>query len=168
VLEPPDHRSPRHALAPAATAPPVGLDHPASQHRPIGLQPLPDHDETKFVQAAERRQIRVVEGSVGHVEVFRMGSVRTSILGDLDPYPGTTATPSSAMSQFLSAQTELVISALELFAAWRDEDVGVLRDLLFGSDTSPVAEKERPGGAAVANLDTAASSPGRRRRFGRR
>jgi hypothetical protein len=41
---------------------------------------LPDHDKPELVQAAER-QVRADEGSVGHVEVFRLGSVRTPILG---------------------------------------------------------------------------------------
>ncbi len=52
---------------------------------------LPDHDETELVQAAERRQVRCAEGSVVHVEVFRMGRVRTPILGDLDPSPARSA-----------------------------------------------------------------------------
>jgi hypothetical protein len=43
------------------------------------------------------------EGSVGHGEVFRMGSVGTSIIGRPDRYPAndahTPATPSNAMSR---------------------------------------------------------------------
>jgi hypothetical protein len=70
--------------------------------------------------------------------------------------------------EFLSAQTEPVISALELFAAWREEDAGVIRDLLFGLNAAPVAEAKKQGGVAVADLDTAAPGSARRRWFGRR
>jgi hypothetical protein len=42
---------------------------------------LPDDDEAELVQTAERGQVRADEGSVGHVEVFQMGGVGTSILG---------------------------------------------------------------------------------------
>ena len=41
---------------------------------------------------AETSQIRAREGSVGHVEVFQMGSVRTPIFGGPRP-PQPTATP---------------------------------------------------------------------------
>lgn len=52
-----------------------------------------------LLEPAERGEVRVRDGSVEHVEVFRLGSVRTSILEDLDPYPETdTTTPSSAKS----------------------------------------------------------------------
>lgn len=70
--------------------------------------------------------------------------------------------------EFLAAQTEPVISALELFAAWRDENAGAIRDLLFGLNTSPAAEAKKQGGVAVDDLHTAAPSPARRRWFGRR
>jgi hypothetical protein len=52
---------------------------------------LPDHDKPELGQAAERRQVRADEGSVGHVEVFRLGSVRTPSSEDLDPHPGSDA-----------------------------------------------------------------------------
>ncbi|MGP5086980.1 hypothetical protein ACTXKH_19870 [Brachybacterium tyrofermentans] len=42
---------------------------------------MADHDQTKLLEAGEGRQVGVVEGSVGHVEVFLMASVRTSIIG---------------------------------------------------------------------------------------
>lgn len=109
VRQTPRHRAARRALGPAPTTEHVIIaGHDATlEHRPAGIQALPDHDETELVQAREGRQIRNIEGSVAHVEVFRVGSVRTSILGDLDPYPATatlrTATPSSAMSQYLDA-----------------------------------------------------------------
>jgi hypothetical protein len=81
VRQLPGHAVTRRALTAAATAPPVGFDDPAGQHRTIGSEPLPDDLQTQLVQAGERGQVRAAEGSVRHVEVFRMGSVRTSILG---------------------------------------------------------------------------------------
>jgi len=93
VRQPPRHRPTRRALGPALSAERVVIarDHAALEHRPVRLQMLPDHDETELVQAAERRQVRCAEGSVVHVEVFRMGRVRTPILGDLDPSPARSA-----------------------------------------------------------------------------
>jgi len=45
--------------------------------RTIGLEPLPDDLEAERFQTAERGQVRASEGSVTHVEVFRMGGVTT-------------------------------------------------------------------------------------------
>ncbi|WP_222861894.1 hypothetical protein, partial [Arthrobacter echini] len=42
---------------------------------------LPDGFQSKLIKAAERGEVRRVKGSVGHVEVFRVGSVGTSIIG---------------------------------------------------------------------------------------
>ena len=81
VRKPPDHRVPRNPFAAAATAPLVEFDDAASDHRAVGLEPLPNGFETELIQSAERGQVRASEGSVVHVEVFRMGSVKTSILG---------------------------------------------------------------------------------------
>src|SRR5699024_644722 len=39
-------------------------------------------------KAGESRQVRVIEGSVNHVEVFQIGSVRTSIIGRPRPLSG--------------------------------------------------------------------------------
>jgi hypothetical protein len=44
--------------------------------------------KTQLVEAAERSQVRAVEGSVWHVEVFRTGRVRTPIFGRPRPLPG--------------------------------------------------------------------------------
>lgn len=44
------------------------------------------------------RQIGRVEDSVEHVEVFRLEGVRTSIVEDLDPYPGRDALPRPTLS----------------------------------------------------------------------
>ena len=74
----------RCALSPAAAAPVVRLDNLAREYRSLGFETLAGHDEAELVQAAEGGQIRAGEastsGNVRHVEVFRMGSVRTSIL----------------------------------------------------------------------------------------
>ncbi len=78
-------RSPRPRLRTAAMTPRIRVRQPALDHRPVGLESLPDHGQAEFVETAERRQVSRREGSVGHVEVFRTVSVRTSILEDLDP-----------------------------------------------------------------------------------
>jgi transposase len=72
-------------MAATAMAPVVRFDDPACEHGPIRVQALTGHDETQLVKPAEHGQVRAAEsgipGSVVHVEVFQMGSVRTSILG---------------------------------------------------------------------------------------
>ncbi len=87
VRQPPDHGAARRALTSAAAAPSIGLDDPARRDRPVGLKPLPDHLESELVEAAERGQVRASEGSVRHVEIFQVDSVRTSILGRPRPLP---------------------------------------------------------------------------------
>jgi hypothetical protein len=67
------------ALAPEARAR-LGVGDPTGQDRTVGLETLPDDDEPEVVQAAERGQVGADEGSVGHVEVFRMSGVGTFIL----------------------------------------------------------------------------------------
>ena len=102
VRQPAGHRVPRCALTAAPPAPLVRVDHPAGQDRPIRLQPLPNHLQAELVQACERGQVRATEGSVKHVEVFPMGSVRTPIIGRPRPLPphrrAHPTTPSSAKS----------------------------------------------------------------------
>ncbi len=83
----PSDRVSDSALAPAAPTPGIRLYNPAGQDRPAGLEPLAEDFQAELVQAAERGQIRADEGSVRHVEVFQMGSVRTSILGRPRPLP---------------------------------------------------------------------------------
>lgn len=87
------NRSPRDALAPAPSAPLVGLDNAALQHRPIRAEVLSDAPEDELVESAERGEAGRGEGSVEHVEVFRAVSVGTSIEEDLDPYPAIAADP---------------------------------------------------------------------------
>jgi hypothetical protein len=89
VPEPADHRVARRALAPAPPAPLVGLHDPAGQHRTIGLQALPDDFKAELVQAGEGGQVRTGEGSDRNVEVFRLGSVRTPIIGRPRPLTAT-------------------------------------------------------------------------------
>ena len=92
VRQPPQHGATRRALAAAASAPPIRLDDPAGQHRPIRFEPLTGHFQAELVQPAEQGQISAAEararGSVVHVEVFQMGSVGTSILGRPRPLSG--------------------------------------------------------------------------------
>src|SRR4051812_38737395 len=52
------------------------------------LEALTDDLQAEVVKPAERGQVRASEGSVRHVEVFRMGSVRTPILGRPRPLSG--------------------------------------------------------------------------------
>jgi hypothetical protein len=51
------------------------------------FEPLPDDLEAEIIEAAERGQVGGSEGSVRHVEVFRMGCVGTPILGGPRPLP---------------------------------------------------------------------------------
>ena len=66
--------------------PPVRLDHPAGQHRPIRLEPLASDFQTELVEPAERGQVSAGEASatssVGQVEVSQMDGVRTPIIGE--------------------------------------------------------------------------------------
>ncbi len=49
--------------------------------RPSGLQALPDHLRPELAEAGECGQAKASEGSVRHVEVFRLGGVGIPILG---------------------------------------------------------------------------------------
>ena len=102
MRERPRDRVTRHALRTALPAPRVVIDDTALKHCPVWLEQLSNSLEAELVEAAECGQVRGRERRVVHVEVFRMGSVGTSILEDLDAYPRTTSrpttTPSSAKS----------------------------------------------------------------------
>jgi hypothetical protein len=89
VRQPPAHRVSRRTLSPAPTAPPIELAtlDPTGQHRPISLQALTNHLQPELVEAAESTEIRGRESSVEHVEVFRLGCVRTPIIGRPRPSP---------------------------------------------------------------------------------
>lgn len=87
----PGHGVADDPLFAAAPAPTIVLGHPARQHGSVGPQALSDHLKAERVETAESGHISAGEarttGSVGHVEVFRMGSVRTPIIGRPRPLP---------------------------------------------------------------------------------
>ena len=95
VRQPPGHGVAGSALAAAAPAPLVGLDHLAGQYGTIRLESLPGDNEAEFVEAAEGSQVGAGErisapadGSVVHVEVFRAECVGALILGRPRPLSG--------------------------------------------------------------------------------
>ena len=49
---------------------------------------LARHFQAQVIQARERAQVRVIKGSIGHVEVFQMDGVGTPIIGRPRPLPG--------------------------------------------------------------------------------
>ncbi len=65
----------------AGSAPRIRLDNTALDHRPIKPKVLSDSFQAELVEPAEHGEVRRSEGSVEHVEVFRMASVGTSIIG---------------------------------------------------------------------------------------
>lgn len=75
MREPADDAVSRYAFAAAAAAPLIRLQDPTREDRAVGLKPLPGDFEAEFIETAERGQVRAgeaaLEGSVGHVEVFR-------------------------------------------------------------------------------------------------
>lgn len=81
MREPTRHRVTGPARAATPPAPLIRFGHAALQHRPVRFDELPDHLQSELVETAELGHVRSNKGSVGHVEIFRMGSVRTSILG---------------------------------------------------------------------------------------
>ena len=87
------HRVTRRPVAAAAMTPPVRLDHPAGQHRPVRLEPLAGDFQTELVEPAERGQVSAGEtratSSVRQVEVSQMAGVRTPIIGETStPFQG--------------------------------------------------------------------------------
>lgn len=91
----------------ALLAPPIRVDDAALQHGPAGLEQLADGVQAELVEAAEGREIGVAEGSVGHVEVFRTVSVRTSILGRPRPRSGTDAPTSHPYAYTLNCESPI-------------------------------------------------------------
>uniref|UniRef100_UPI001C4E1FD6 hypothetical protein n=1 Tax=Microbacterium sp. BF1 TaxID=2821146 RepID=UPI001C4E1FD6 len=67
--------------------------------------------EAEFVEATERGQAGRSEGSLEHVEVFRMGSVGTSIMEDLDTYPAIAARPPPTLSTAKSRKSRRTSSS---------------------------------------------------------
>lgn len=98
MRQPAHHRAPNPALATAVVAPIISVDRPASEDRTLGLDALASDLQPEAIETAETSQIRAREGSVGHVEVFQMGGVRTPIFGGPRPLqPAATPQPPAAL-----------------------------------------------------------------------
>lgn len=102
MRELPQHGIPGHALAPALPTPPVRLHNATLDDSTIWRQMLPDSFEAELVESAERGQAGRSEGSVEHVEVFRMDSVGTSILRETS----TPTTPSTTSDDYTLKRQE--------------------------------------------------------------
>ncbi|MBP2436708.1 hypothetical protein JOF34_001294 [Microbacterium amylolyticum] len=85
VGQPPDHGVTSSAFAAAPLAPLIWFHHAAREDRTIRFKSLSGHAQTEAVESSEGGQVRAAEagrlGSVGHVEVFRMDGVGTSVVG---------------------------------------------------------------------------------------
>lgn len=92
------YRAPDPALAAAVVTPIIGFRRPAGEDRTFGFNALASDFQPEATKTAETSQIRAREGSVGHVEVFQMGSVRTPIFGGPRPLqPAATPQPRTAL-----------------------------------------------------------------------
>ncbi len=92
MRQPPHHGSPGHARHTTLTATRIRFGDTALQYRTVRRETLPRlsrRSEPQLIKTAESGQDRRSKGSVEHVEVLQMVSVRTSIFGDLDPYSDT-------------------------------------------------------------------------------
>jgi len=103
MREPTSDRAQRAPLAPTPAAYIVCIFDATLERRTLGIEVLAHDPQAQLVEIAKSRQIGRGKGSVKQVEVFLMGSVKTSIMGDLDVYPDTPAltppTPSTAKSR---------------------------------------------------------------------
>ena len=81
VGEAADDSSSGDTLLTALVAPVVWIEHAAFENRAVGVDRLSSHGQAEPVELTERIETGRSEGSVGHVEVFQMVSVRTSIIG---------------------------------------------------------------------------------------
>jgi hypothetical protein len=97
-----------HAAAAPAQRTQLGVA--ALGHRTIPLEALADSYEAKIVQAAEHGHVRGRKGSVAHVEVFRMGSVRTSIIGTPRPSPSDRRAYTSSSGKSPAKPMRLTVS----------------------------------------------------------
>ncbi len=70
--------------------------------------------------------------------------------------------------EFLAAQAEPIVTTLELFDAWRDEDRETVRRLLFGSAAQRAGESSSEAAQPTSHVEHATREPDRRRWFGRR
>jgi hypothetical protein len=69
--------------------------------------------------------------------------------------------------EFLAAQTEPIITVLELFAAWREENADAIRRLLFGAAVERAATVLEDGAPAAAAAESRVSDDRQRRWFRR-
>ena len=83
--QPPDHGVTSSAFAAAPSAPLIWFHHAAREDRTIRFKSLSGHAQTEAIESSEGGQVRAAEagrrGSVGHVEVFRIDGVGTSVVG---------------------------------------------------------------------------------------
>ena len=70
--------------------------------------------------------------------------------------------------EFLAAQTEPIITALELFAAWREEDASAIRRLLLGPAVERAARIFEDGGPPAVTAEARVPDARQRRWFRRR
>ena len=117
VRQAPDHRVTRLALASAASTPPVLTSDPASQHCMVWPNALARHLQPQAIKARERAQVRVIKGSIGHVEVFQVDGVGISIIGRPRPLPGQD-TPNAAHNTY-TLKCEEPVSELDLLYGLR-------------------------------------------------
>ena len=80
VRQAPDHRVTSHALAPAASTPPILTNNAARQHCTVWPNALTRHLQPQAIQARERAQIGTIKDSIRHVEVFQVDGVGISII----------------------------------------------------------------------------------------
>mgnify|MGYP000922897670 CR=1 FL=1 len=99
VRQAPDHRVTRLALTSAASTPPVLTSNTARQHCMVCLNALTRHLQAQVIQACERAQVRAINDSIGHVEVFQMDGVAISIIERPRPLPGHD-TPNAAHNTY--------------------------------------------------------------------
>lgn len=149
------HRAPDEALAAAVSAPVVGVDRAAGQDRAVGFDALAGDFQPEAVETAETSQIRAREGSVGHVEVFQMGSVRTSIFGGPRPLqPAATPQPRTALPTPSIVKSQISPERIAIAPTRRSEwgrRVGSrsLSGLLWLSVHEPPPEEHRGSGSQI-------------------
>lgn len=81
VGQTPDDGIANDPVATAPSAPVIGSVGPAFQDGFASGDVLADTGQVEGVESAECREVRGRESRLGHVEVFRMDCVRTSIIG---------------------------------------------------------------------------------------
>ncbi len=90
-----------------------------------------------------------------------MSHERRTVPQDRSPRP-------YARPEFLASQTEPVVSAIDLFTAWRDEEAATIRQMLFGSITGVEADRPEQASAQADGANALVQHLARRGWFGRR